>query len=98
MTRLYVAGKCSGLPDFGRALFAEAAYQLRSRGFEVINPTEGEALATWADYMRRGIRQMLTCDEVVLLPNWGTSPGAAIERDLAVAIGMRVRMLSEVVG
>ncbi len=40
--RVYVAGQMTGLVDFGRELFANAADKLRRLGFEVFNPGETE--------------------------------------------------------
>lgn len=40
--------------------------------------------------MRRGLRQLLTCDTIALLPGWQNSRGATIEHQLATGLGMTV--------
>lgn len=47
---------------------------------------------TWLNYMKRDVAEMLTCDVVYLLPNWQDSRGAQIERDLALRLGIEVRL------
>jgi hypothetical protein len=48
--------------------------------------------------MRVAIRQMLTCDQVAMLPGWKRSRGALIEHWIAVALGMRARPCEEFTG
>jgi hypothetical protein len=91
--RLFLSGKMTGLPDLGYAAFNDAASQLRARGFHVESPAENTApqCGTWRGWMRKSIAQMLTCDAVVLLPNWcDNSDGARTEYTLAVNLRMPV--------
>lgn len=94
-TRVYLSGKMSGLPDLGFPLFHRAAASLRASGYTVINPAELDAQdagkeMTWADYLRRDIAQLVTCDAIALLPNWTDSRGAKLEKHIAQELGMRV--------
>lgn len=75
----------SGLPDLNYPAFHAAAAQFRALGFEVENPAENPAPAcgSWQAYMRLAVRQLATCDGVVLLPNWTGSRGARAEFRLA---------------
>ena len=89
--RIYVAGPMTGLPDHNFPAFMAAAAKLRDQGHHVENPADGGLVDgwTWADYMRRCIGQLITCDTIALLPNWHTSRGAMIELRLAEDLGMR---------
>lgn len=96
--RIYIAGKMSGLPDYNRPAFNKVAKRIRGYGYEVFNPAEVKIIdgtrenhyqeGSWGDYMRRDIAELMSCDMVVALPGWTSSPGACIEhglcRDLSI--------------
>jgi len=96
MIRIYIAGPMTGLPGFNYAAFHEAAHALRAEGHHVENPAENDNPgASWAWYMRKAIAQLVTCDQIYLLPGWENSRGARIEADLANKLGMRVVFAAE---
>lgn len=89
--RVYVSGPMTGLPDFNRAAFNEAATWLRGQGFDVFNPAEqlgGDLTGPRADYMRTNIFQLLACDSLLLLPGWEQSEGATLEVAIARELGL----------
>ena len=91
--RLYLAGPMTGLPESNYTAFHAEAARLRAAGFDVANPAENDCGQDpeWSDWMRSGIRLLLTCDEVATLDGWWNSRGAVLEVDLATRLGMRVR-------
>lgn len=95
MTRVYIAGPMTGLPDFNYPAFHAAAAELRARGLEVLNPAEniGSADNTWNYWMRLALAQLIQCDEIVLLPGWAASRGAQLERQIAEALEMPITEL-----
>ena len=86
--------------------FKEKEQELKNRGFEVFNPlsevkklnlqrlSEGKRELTDQDnrkeIMRFCIQNMLSCDEVHLLPNWTNSRGAWDERVMAQKYGIGI--------
>ncbi len=93
MTVVYIAGPMTGLPEFNYPAFHEMAEYLRGWGLEVRNPAENDAGSTgkpWEHYMKLGIRSLLDCDTIVLLPGWENSRGAKLERLIAEHLGMDV--------
>ena len=90
--KLYIAGSMSQLPEFNYPAFMDAERQLVAAGYEVENPARPGQVDgwTWQDYMKRGIRQMLDCEGVALLPGWDRSRGARLEHQIATALGMHV--------
>lgn len=92
MSRIYIAGPMTGLPDFNYPAFHEAAKRLRALGHEVLNPAENPVppCGTWVGYMRMALAQLVECECVALLPGWADSKGAVIERNLAQALFMEV--------
>lgn len=94
----YIAGPMTGIPEFNYPAFNAAAAQIRSYGVEVHNPAENDgdtAGKPWDFYMRLALRQLIECDEIVLLPGWRASKGARLEWTVANALGMRISELSE---
>lgn len=94
--RLYISGAMSlgGTVDHtpNMAPFHAAAQHLRELGHDVINPAEsiGDQNTRWADWLRCDIRNLLTCDAIVMLPRWEESKGARLENHIARELGMHV--------
>lgn len=90
--KIYLAGPMTGLREFNYPAFNAAADQLRALGHEVLNPAENSepACGTYEGYLRMGLRQMLDCECVVMLPDWSASKGAVIECNLAWDLKMHV--------
>ncbi len=96
--KIFISGPMTGIPDFNYTAFNAAAEKLRSIGHEVENPADNPMCDTWAAYMRLSIAQMLRCDQVVMLPGWGSSRGACIEVDLAAALDIPCAMIDVILG
>lgn len=106
MTRLYLAGPMTGIPELNFPAFHAEAARLRALGFEVVNPAEinggaDELVACaamtpeqlqdhWRNCMRRDIAELVQCDGIALLPAWERSRGATLEHHVAAALGLRV--------
>ncbi len=101
MTRLrcYIAGPMTGLPDLNFPAFHAAAARLRAVGIDAVNPAEicPDQSATWSECMRRDIRELVTCDAIVLLAGWEKSRGASLEFLVANGLGMRIATIEELV-
>ena len=97
MTRIYVAGPMSGIPEFNYPAFNRVAAELRAQGHNVENPAENPVpdCGSWEAYMRMAITQLMTCDEIHLLPGWTGSVGARIEHALARQLRIKVSGASE---
>jgi hypothetical protein len=94
--KIYVCGPMTGIEDFNRPAFNEAARLLRGQGYEVVNPAEFEQSGSWEWLMRYAIAQMLTCDRIALLDGWNKSRGAKLEVHVAREVGIRIETLLEV--
>ncbi len=96
-TKIYLSGPMSGLPESNYPAFNAAAEKLRDMGYLVENPAECglPAASTWSDFMRAALIQMMSCDVIVMLPNWRKSKGAGIEHNLALQLGIEIYDLSE---
>lgn len=98
MTRVYISGKMTGVPDLNFPLFNAEADRLRSLGYEVVNPVEicEDPNTPWHDCMRADIKALLDCDVIALLDGWEDSQGAHLELHIAHRVGIKVLIASEV--
>lgn len=94
-TTLYVAGPMTGIAGFNYPAFDAAARMLAGFGYTTLNPVEAEdhnptpgTPQHWTWYMRHALRMVLSADAIALLPGWENSKGAALEVQVAQALGM----------
>jgi hypothetical protein len=92
MTKTYIAGPMTGLPDLNFPAFHQAAEWLRGMGHEVVNPAEinPDHHMSWEACMRSDIAALVTCDAIMLLPGWEDSRGAKLEHHIAERLGLRI--------
>ena len=82
----------TGIADFNRRAFREAAERLEAAGFTVVTPLA--VAERWGDecphrwYMREALHQIATADVVALLPGWERSRGAVVEWRIAELLGL----------
>ena len=95
--RLYCSGPMTSYPLLNFPAFNEAEKKLLAAGFEVVNPARlGEhASWDWADYIKRDLVEMFTCDGIATLDRWVDSRGAWLEVSTARSLGMSVRPVDE---
>lgn len=77
-TKLYIAGKVTGDPDY-KAKFEAAADEYKKNGYTVLNPAWMPEGMLPADYMRICFAMIDTADVVAFLPGYKTSSGAQLE-------------------
>lgn len=97
--RYYLAGKMTGLPNYGYDRFAEVAAKLRAAGFKIASPHEIDYDETqyprgtrpYKDYMKGGVDLLFECDGIILMEGWEDSTGAPIELSIAEACGYDIK-------
>jgi Domain of unknown function (DUF4406) len=102
MRSVYLAGPMRGYVNFNFPAFATAAYELRTRGWEVVSPAEHD-IAQGLDpsnpdleaqgfdvteAFRWDVQSILDVDAVYFLRGWEASQGATTEHCLAVMLGL----------
>ena len=90
---IYISGKITGMEATAAALFEKAEAEIIAMGCTPVNPLklEHKHNGTCGEYMREDIKYLLLCDAIYFLPNWGDSPGARLEYQIAA--GMDLEML-----
>lgn len=92
LRRVYISGPMTGVPDFNRPAFYNAAQRLRALGHHVENPAENAPppCGSWEGWMRLAIGQLIRCNAIVMLDGWERSRSAVIEHRLARDLGIEV--------
>jgi hypothetical protein len=95
MAKVYISGKVTGL-DYNVAykMFEDAEQEVKKLGGTPINPMKfcpNEPSWTWEQYMEICCKELLYCDGIYMLNNWGHSKGARCEYALAKELGLTVQ-------
>lgn len=77
--KVYIAGPMTGLPDFNRGAFFDAAQVLFDHGHIVLNPAVFPDGLEHGDYMKICLPMIDASEAVVMLPGWEKSKGANME-------------------
>ncbi|MFS7358634.1 DUF4406 domain-containing protein [Rahnella inusitata] len=88
--KVYIAGPMTGLPQFNRPAFHQAALNLSFEHHVPLNPAILPDGLTEADYMAVGITMLQRADAIFLLTGWQFSAGARAENALALKLGLEV--------
>ena len=85
-----IAGPMTGLPQFNRPAFHQAALNLSFEHHVPLNPAILPDGLTEADYMAVGITMLQRADAIFLLTGWQFSAGARAEHAQALKLGLEV--------
>ena len=91
--KIYISGRISGLPiEEVAAKFDETETKLKAQGYEVINPLKNgiPATASWEAHVAMDVLLLMGCGAIYLLPDWGFSKGATLEKNLAELTGKTI--------
>jgi len=98
--KIYISGQISGLPEaealsnFEKAKsYLEERYQFNPN-IKIISPMHDieheHHDKSWESYMKEDIGELLRCDTIAMLPNWGKSKGAKLEYLIATHLDLDV--------
>lgn len=95
MTKLYISGPMTGIPEWNYPAFNNAEKRLIATGYEVVNPASLPKQESWEAYLRQDLMQMLDCDGLALLPGSLGSKGAKLEIHVASSLGMEIKAMAQ---
>ena len=97
--KVYISGPMTGRPDKNIDEFNEAEDLLLKAGYWVLNPTSNGLADTapWEDHMRADLRMLSVADALAFLPDWEKSRGARLEIEVAHALNIPTRPVSDYV-
>lgn len=93
MSKVYISGPMTGLPDLNYPAFHKKAEELRAKGHEVFNPAEnfdGQQDIDRQVCLRQDLKLLLKCDKIVFLEGFESSAGALLEAYVARECGIKV--------
>lgn len=90
MSKVFISGKMTGLPNYNRDEFNRMEKLLVMMGHTVLNPACLPDGLTQNEYLQICISMLSVCDVIVMLDNWGNSKGATTEKNYADATGKRI--------
>lgn len=88
--KIYIAGPMSGLPDFNRAAFNDAAYIKACYGHVVLNPAVLPGGLEQREYMDICCAMVRSADTIFMLNGWENSPEARAEHALAEKLELQI--------
>ena len=90
--RIYISGPITGVADYQNK-FKAAERLLRSKGYEVVNPTKLDGAMPqldYEDYMEIDLALVRMCQSIYMLNGWKNSRGARREYEAAKNAGLTV--------
>lgn len=97
--KVYISGKITGL-EYHEAYkkFEDAEKEVRNMGGVPVNPMklEHKPSADWYDFMEKDISELLRCEGIYMLENWGNSKGARIEYNIAREMDLKIVFQSKI--
>lgn len=88
--KVYISGKITGIEEEASLLFKKTEEELNLKGFIAVNPMVLPLGYPWEYYMKEGIKLLMDCDYIYMLPNWIDSKGSKIEHDLAKKLNLKI--------
>ncbi len=88
--KIYIAGPMTGLPEFNRPAFHNAATRILAQGNVALNPATLPDGLSQFEYMDICLAMLRCADAIFLLNNWHLSAGARAEKALAEKLSLHI--------
>jgi hypothetical protein len=94
MGKIYISGPITGNNTYVQDFSKGAEYAKKKLGFtEVVNPAEPILFSPYneyEDYIKRDLKWLLDCSDILMLPGWEQSRGATLENTVAKVCGLKI--------
>ena len=89
--KIYIAGPITGVKGYADR-FKRAEQILEEAGHEPVSPVIPEEYEgrPYRSYIDRGLRLLMGCDAICMLPGWSRSRGAMLEKRYAETVKLPV--------
>ena len=87
---IYIAGPITSNPDTYYIKFLIVESFLTSLGYDVYNPARLKEGLDYKFYVDDGLKNLMRCDAICMLPDWTKSKGACLEHHYAETIGIPI--------
>ena len=87
MKKVYLSGSITSDPNY-KEHFTRDREHFISKGFDVFDPTTTKR-ATYQEYLRADLLELLECDFIHYVNDITTSKGAFLEKIVADAVGVK---------
>lgn len=88
--KIYIAGPMTGIPEYNRPAFFQAAEDIAGQGHIPLNPAVLPDGLSEPDYMCVCLAMLQRADAVHMLDGWRNSQGARAEYGLARKLGLNI--------
>lgn len=96
--KVYISGPITGRDEKEyKNDFNSTELWLTGLGYDVVNPISDGIVKgwEWADYMRRDIIKLCSCDYIYFIGKWEDSKGCCLEFSIASQLGIKFLCLDE---
>ena len=87
---IYIAGPITIDPILYQMKFMIVEKFLKDLGYNVYNPAILEEGLDYKYYIDTGLKNLMRCDAICMMPNWEHSKGACLEHHYAETIDMPI--------
>ena len=87
----YISGPMTGKPELNRGAFNEVAARIKALGGVVLhNPALVDSDLPYSEMMAISVLMVTRCTDMMMLPGWMDSKGAATENRVAASLGKNI--------
>lgn len=88
--KVFISGPMTGIPEYNRSAFYDAAEFQRQLNRIVLNPATLPLGLDEPEYMQISLAMLLCCDCIYLIDGWEQSSGARSEYTLAQKLDLEI--------